>query len=61
MLLELRDLKNSGSFAVVMIQPFVIASEESRFIYRIARIYHESFNFTNFANFKAFAKIKATT
>ena len=26
-------------------------------VYRIAGIYYESFNFANFANFKAFAKI----
>ena len=29
-------------------------------IYRIARIYYESFNFANFANRKALAKIKAS-
>ena len=28
--------------------------------YRIAGIYHESFNFTNFANCTAFVKIKAS-
>ena len=29
--------------------------------YHIVGIYHESFKFANFANFKAFAKIKAST
>ena len=29
--------------------------------YRIAGIYHESFNFVNFANFKWYTKIKAST
>ena len=43
-----------------------ISTEKSKKVhlpknYRIAGIYHESFNFVNFVNFKAFAKIKAST